>query len=117
MEGAILGTAAYMSPEQAQGKPLDERSDMFSFGAVLYELLSGRRAFGDDCLAAVFSAVMRDDPAPLESPAATIVSRCLAKQPSRRFQSMAELRAALEKVVLPEMSSISHRSQSCPSPT
>jgi serine/threonine-protein kinase len=100
IEGTILGTAAYMSPEQAQGKPLDERSDIFSFGAVLYELLSGKRAFGGDSIAVVFSAVMRDDPAPLESAAATIVSRCLAKQPAQRFQSMAELRTALEKVVV-----------------
>lgn len=100
VEGTILGTAAYMSPEQAQGKSLDERSDIFSFGAMLYELLGGKRAFPGDSMAEVFSAVMRDDPAPLESPAAAIVSRCLAKQPAQRFQSMAELRTALERVVV-----------------
>ena len=62
IEGAVIGTAAYMSPEQAEGKPLDARSDIFSFGAVLYELLSGRRAFDGDSTAHVVSAVLRDDP-------------------------------------------------------
>ena len=97
--GVILGTAAYMSPEQAQGKQLDERSDIFSFGAVLYEMLSGKRAFAGDSMVDVLSAVVRDDPAPIESPAAVIVSRCLAKQPAQRFQSMAELKTALENVL------------------
>ena len=99
MPGAVMGTAPYMSPEQAQGMPLDERSDVFSFGAVLYELLSGERAFAGDTMAQVLSAVLRDDPRPLRAPAAleTIVKRCLAKQPSQRFSSAAELRAALEQ--------------------
>ena len=97
MPGAVVGTAAYMSPEQAQGRQLDERSDIFSFGAVLYELLSGERAFAGDTMAQVLSAVLRDDPRPLRAPAAldTIVKRCLAKQPSQRFSSAAELRTAL----------------------
>src|SRR5580658_9547341 len=68
IEGAILGTAAYMAPEQAEGKPLDERSDIFSFGAVLYEMLSGTRAFRGNSTATVLSAVLRDDPAPLQAP-------------------------------------------------
>ena len=59
IEGTILGTAAYMAPEQAEGKPLDERSDIFSFGAVLYEMLSGKRAFRGDSTATVLSAVLR----------------------------------------------------------
>ena len=98
IEGAVLGTAAYMAPEQAQGKPLDERSDIFSFGAVLYELLSGRRAFGGGSTLDMLNAVVRDDPVPLQSPAAAIVKRCMAKQASERFQSMTELRKALEQV-------------------
>ena len=98
MEGAVLGTAAYMAPEQAQGKPLDERSDVFSFGAVLYELLSGQRAFGGSSMLDTLNAVVRDEPAPLQSPAAATVKRCLAKQPSERFQSMTEVKKALEQV-------------------
>jgi eukaryotic-like serine/threonine-protein kinase len=97
-DGAVLGTAAYMSPEQAEGKPLDARSDIFSFGAVLYELLSGTRAFVGTSTISVLSAVLRDDPPPLQAPPALerIVRRCLQKPPERRFQTMGELRAALE---------------------
>ena len=88
-----------MSPEQAQGQPVDARSDVFSFGAVLYELLSGRRAFAGETPIATLAAVVHDEPPPLEAPAALarIVSRCLAKQPRDRFQSMAEVAAALEQ--------------------
>ena len=97
--GTILGTAAYMSPEQAQGKPLDIRSDIFSFGAVLYEALSGRRAFAGDTSVDVLTAVLRDDPRPLGlSPLAGIVQRCLEKDASRRYQTMTDVRAALEDV-------------------
>ena len=99
MDGIVSGTAAYMSPEQAEGKPLDVRSDIFSFGAVLYELLSGRRAFGGTSTVAVLSAVLRDDPQPLHAPAALerIVRRCLQKSQMQRFQSTGELRAAIEE--------------------
>jgi eukaryotic-like serine/threonine-protein kinase len=98
--GAVIGTAAYMSPEQAEGKPLDARSDIFSFGAVLYELLSGRRAFDGDSTAHVVSAVLRDDPPALNAPQAVeqIVRRCIAKRPADRFQTMRELRAALDEM-------------------
>src|SRR5262245_4554989 len=85
MEGAVLGTAAYMSPEQAQGRALDARSDVFSFGAVLYEMASGHRAFGGHTTVQVLSSVLRDDPPalPTSSPLSGIVRRCLAKEPSR----------------------------------
>src|SRR5882757_4816951 len=63
--GMIVGTVAYMSPEQAEGKPIDARSDVFSFGSVLYEMLTARRAFDGQSSAALLSAVMRDDPKPL----------------------------------------------------
>jgi serine/threonine-protein kinase len=97
-EGTVLGTAAYMSPEQAQGKPLDERSDVFSFGAVLYEMLSGKRPFNGNSVLDILNAVVRDEPLPLESPMAAILTRCMAKEPAQRFQSMAELRTALKQV-------------------
>jgi TolB-like protein len=89
-----------MSPEQAEGKALDERSDVFSFGAVLYEMLSGKRAFGGSSMAQVLSAVLRDDPPPLQAPAEIqrIVGKCLAKQPVNRFPNMGELKAALEQI-------------------
>ena len=97
-DGTLVGTAAYMSPEQAEGRPVDARADIFSFGAVLYEMLAGRRAFPGDTTVQVLSAVLREDPAPLStSPGIDrIVRRCLEKRPERRFQTMAELRTALE---------------------
>jgi serine/threonine-protein kinase len=99
IEGTVVGTAAYMSPEQAQGRPLDRRSDVFSFGAVLYEMLSGRRAFCGESLAETLSAVMRDTPAPLDGPIAAIINHCLEKAPSQRFANMSEVRSELEKIV------------------
>ena len=88
-----------MSPEQAEGKPLDARSDVFSFGAVLYEMLSGARAFPGTTTVQVWNAVLRDDPSPLQAPPALdrIVRRCLAKQAGQRFQTMTDVRVALEQ--------------------
>jgi eukaryotic-like serine/threonine-protein kinase len=89
--GAVMGTVAYMSPEQAQGRHADARSDIFSFGLVLYEMLSGRQAF---------AGIIREEPAPLDAPAklSEIVTRCLRKSPAARFQTMSEVRAALDQV-------------------
>ena len=98
MDGAVMGTAAYMSPEQAQGQALDPRSDIFSLGALLYEMLSGKRAFQGDSMLATLNAVVHEEPAPLQSAAADIVKRCMAKQPAQRYQNMVEVRAALEQV-------------------
>ena len=99
--GTIVGTVAYMSPEQAEGQPLDARSDIFSFGALLYEMLSGTRAFSGTTMAHVLSAVMRDDPAPLPaSTLAPIAQKCLAKQPNQRFQTMDEVQAALRQALV-----------------
>ena len=100
--GVIVGTVAYMSPEQAQGQAVDARSDVFSFGAVLYELLSGRRAFRGDTPLATITAVVSGEPPALEAPAdlGRIVRRCLAKQPRERFQAMTDVQAALEEAMV-----------------
>jgi TolB-like protein/Tfp pilus assembly protein PilF/predicted Ser/Thr protein kinase len=101
LEGVVVGTIAYMSPEQAEGKALDERSDVFSFGAVLYEMLTGSSAFGGGPTTQIISAILHGEPPPFQAPPAfdRIVRRCLAKRPADRFQNTAELRAALQQLV------------------
>jgi serine/threonine protein kinase len=103
--GAILGTAAYMSPEQATGGAVDARSDIFSLGLVLYEMLSGRRAFGGETPMSTIAAILHKEPRPLKEVAPQtprdldrIVARCMHKEPDRRFQSATDLRLALEVV-------------------
>ncbi|MHC5025049.1 MAG: protein kinase domain-containing protein, partial [Planctomycetota bacterium] len=100
--GTIAGTAAYMSPEQARGDTLDQRSDIFSLGALLYELLAGRRPFPGSSIAETLSGILRDEPRAFEAPPelARIVQRCLRKPREERFASMADLRAALERAHL-----------------
>jgi eukaryotic-like serine/threonine-protein kinase len=98
-EGEIAGTPAYMSPEQVQGKAVDTRSDIFSFGAVLYEMLSGRKAFDGNSTIAVLSAVLRDEPTPLTGvpeELAKLVNRCLRKDPERRMQHIEDVRVILQ---------------------
>ncbi|MBS1826328.1 MAG: protein kinase [Acidobacteria bacterium] len=97
--GMVMGTVAYMSPEQARGQAADARSDIFSFGSTVYELLSGRQPFQGDSAVQTMSAVIEKDPEPLPDhvpPAIKgIVQRCLEKEPARRFQSASDLAFAL----------------------
>jgi serine/threonine-protein kinase len=104
--GDILGTPQYMSPEQARGDRIDGRSDLFSVGIVLYQMLTGVRPFRGESLVAVATKIATEEPTPLEKlrgdvPAALrrVVDRCLAKQPANRYQSGAELAEALTKVL------------------
>lgn len=100
--GIVVGTVSYMSPEQAEGRSVDARSDIFSFGSLLYEMLSGRRAFQRDSKIATLAAVLQEEPAPLGEtvPAelARVVSRCLRKDPERRYQHMDDLKVALSEM-------------------
>jgi Tol biopolymer transport system component/predicted Ser/Thr protein kinase len=95
--GQIVGTLQYMSPEQLQGKEIDARSDLFSFGCVLYELLTGKPAFDGTSAASVIAAILEREPAPLEvaRPLDRVVRRSLAKDPDQRFQTARDLKAAL----------------------
>ncbi len=101
--GVVLGTVGYMSPEQVEGKAADNRSDIFSFGSVLYEMLSGRRAFRRDSGIETMRAILKEDPAGLTDPNGSVppaldrvVSRCLEKRPEERFQSARDIAFALE---------------------
>jgi hypothetical protein len=104
-EGTILGTVAYMSPEQADGKKVDSRSDVFSFGSVLYEMATGQRAFAGGSKLSSLSAVLYKDPQPASQAVADvppeldrIIGRCLKKDPERRWQTMADVKVALEEL-------------------
>jgi serine/threonine protein kinase len=106
--GTVLGTVGYMSPEQVRGQPVDHRSDIFSFGAILYEMLSGRRAFRRETMAETMTAILKEEPVELTETNAKInpaleriVRRCLEKQPERRFQSGSDLGFAIEALSTP----------------
>jgi len=100
--GAVVGTVSYMSPEQAQGKPIDVRSDIFSFGSVLYEMVTGRRAFQVDTKMSTLAAILNQEPAPLGAVVPRelekLITRCLRKDPARRFQHMGDVQIALQEL-------------------
>ncbi|MGA2424674.1 MAG: protein kinase [Terriglobales bacterium] len=101
--GRVMGTAGYMSPEQVRGKPADHRSDIFAFGAILYEMVSGQRAFRGESPAETMSAILKEEPAELSETARNVppalermVRHCLEKSPAQRFQSAGDLAFNLE---------------------
>ena len=103
--GTVVGTAAYMSPEQAEGRKVDARSDIFSFGSVLYEMVTGQRPFVGESRLSVLAKILNEDPLPPSRISASvspeldkIVLRCLRKDPSRRYQTMADLKVALDDI-------------------
>ncbi|HLB90554.1 MAG TPA: serine/threonine-protein kinase, partial [Terriglobales bacterium] len=103
--GMVVGTAAYMSPEQALGEELDARSDIFSFGSVLYEMITGRQAFPGASKLSSLSAILYKEPQPVAEAVPDIppeldriIGRCLKKDPERRWQTMADVKVALEEL-------------------
>lgn len=104
-EGVFIGTAAYMSPEQAQGPAVDTRSDVFSFGVVLYEITTGRRAFTGETTLSILAAVIHHEPKPVSEAGVIvppdldrIIRRCLRKDPNRRYQHIGDVKLALEEL-------------------
>jgi Tol biopolymer transport system component len=114
--GIILGTAAYMSPEQARGRALDKRTDIFSFGCILYECLTGRRAFPGKSVSDTLSAIVADEPdwsvLPPDLPGTVreLLKRCLRKEPRRRLQDITDARLEIEEALLPGAPDGSHSS-------
>ena len=103
--GVIVGTVAYMSPEQAEGRPVDARSDIFSLGSVLYELVTGQPPFQGPSKLSTLSAILKEDPKPpstitpaIPADLDKLISRCLRKDPGKRFQHMDDVKVALEEL-------------------
>ena len=119
--GMILGTAAYMSPEQAKGLPADQRSDIFSFGCVVFEMLSGRQAFHADTATEMLAAVLLREPDLQALPAdihprlSELVRRCLDKNPRRRWQAIGDVRFELDAIAA-DPSGLTHRSSTAATP-
>jgi serine/threonine protein kinase/Tol biopolymer transport system component len=104
--GAVLGSMGYMSPEQVRGRPVDQRSDIFSFGTVLYEMVTGARAFRGDSSVETMNAILKEEPPPIQISGRAIppalervITHCLEKQPQDRFQSARDLAFGLESVI------------------
>ncbi len=100
--GMILGTAAYMSPEQARGKPVDKRTDIWAFGCVLYEMITGKRAFNAEDVSVTLAAVLMKEsdwtalPRTTAPAITTVLQRCLQKDPKQRIRDIGDVRLALE---------------------
>ena len=105
LPGMILGTAAYMSPEQAKGFEADQRSDIFSFGCILYELLTGRAAFDGDTASEILASVLKTEvdltalPARLNPRLVEVLRRCLEKNPKKRWHAAADVRVEIESII------------------
>lgn len=119
--GTVMGTVGYMSPEQVRGHAVDHRSDIFSFGSILYEMLTGQRAFRRDTSAETMTAILKEDTPELSLTNPTIslsieriVRRCMEKQPARRFQTASDLAFALEALSTPSGSGLSAHVTSAP---
>src|SRR5512135_1512907 len=104
-EGLIIGTVSYMSPEQAEAKKVDARSDIFSFGSVLYEMVTGQRAFQGTSKISTLSAILHQEPEPVSTISSAIpadleklISRCMRKDPAKRFQHMDDVKVALDEL-------------------
>ena len=103
----IVGTPQYMAPEQIKGKPADARSDIFSFGSVLYEMLTGKPAFSGSSIPGLMAAILHEQPTSasnvrpgIPTDLDRLIARCLQKAPAQRFGSMEEVKTALEKASL-----------------
>ncbi len=100
--GRVLGTVAYMAPEQARGLPVDQRTDVFGFGVVLYEMVTGERPFRGETATDTVAAILKEEPKPLPAGVppdlVTVIGKCLAKEPERRYQGGSEVLDALEAV-------------------
>jgi eukaryotic-like serine/threonine-protein kinase len=101
-EGLLVGTASYMSPEQARGRPVDKRTDIWAFGCVLFEMLTGRRAFAGETISDTISAILEREPdwraLPDRTPPAVqrLLQRCLSKDPGRRLRDAGDVRIEID---------------------
>src|SRR5262249_11315856 len=109
--GVLLGTAAYMAPEQAKGNAVDRRSDIWAFGAVLYEMLSGRRVFEGEGISETLASVIRQEidwtaiPSSAPAPLRALMARCLDRDVRRRLRDIGEARIVVEALITPGLGS------------
>ncbi|MGP8247092.1 MAG: protein kinase domain-containing protein [Bryobacteraceae bacterium] len=114
----ILGTAAYMSPEQARGKPVDRRADIWSFGVVLVEMLTGKQTFTGETVTDILVSVVKEQPALDRLPAGVrrIVARCLEKDPRQRWQAIGDVRIEIEALIANPEGAVEAEQRTAPKP-